>query len=128
MLELLYDPKQAHSLKFSSRPAARRALFHSGRFVLLAFTCYDTAQAYQSSTRAAGGAASRAIDGNKNNRFGGNSCTHTLGENKPYWFVDIGISRTVTGVRITNRGDCCCEYENYFEGRRLRMTNIETSK
>ncbi|CAH1256177.1 TECPR2 [Branchiostoma lanceolatum] len=64
--------------------------------------------AAQSST-AYGGAAGRAVDGNDNAMWAGKSCTHTTGENNPWWRVDLGTSRSVGRVVVTNRKDCCSE-------------------
>ncbi|XP_065051247.1 uncharacterized protein LOC135680930 isoform X2 [Rhopilema esculentum] len=70
----------------------------------------------QSST-AAGGAASRAVDGNKNSQWNGRSCTHTSRQGTPWWRVDLGNPKyKVRKVRLTNRGDCC--------GNRLRNIDI----
>lgn len=65
--------------------------------------------AKQSST-AHGGDAARAIDGNADTNWGGNSCTHTSGsasETYPFWEVDLGRVHTIEAVKITARGDCC---------------------
>ncbi|XP_042345192.1 fucolectin-5-like isoform X2 [Plectropomus leopardus] len=53
------------------------------------------------------GAASAAIDGNRNSHFHSGSCTHTDEEHDPWWRVDLLESYIVTSVIITNRGDCC---------------------
>ena len=60
----------------------------------------------QSST-AYGGDSKRAVDGNRNNRYGGRSCTHTRKEAGAWWRVDLGVAQKIGNVRITNRGDCC---------------------
>merc|ERR1719229_1816545 len=62
------------------------------------------------------GQPSRVVDGNKYNRYSGNTCSHTDLRDKPYWAVDLGASHTVTGVSITNRADCC--------STRLRNYNV----
>eukprot|EP00058_Branchiostoma_floridae_P024990 XP_002610480.1 hypothetical protein BRAFLDRAFT_85621 [Branchiostoma floridae] len=68
--------------------------------------------AHQTSTRAEGGPASRAVDGNTNTNFiKSGSCTHTVdtpGETNPTWWVDLGQSYAVDRVVIFNRRDCCC--------------------
>eukprot|EP00058_Branchiostoma_floridae_P005316 XP_002590804.1 hypothetical protein BRAFLDRAFT_78220 [Branchiostoma floridae] len=71
--------------------------------------------AYQSST---GGSASagRAVDGDTNSIWTGNSCTHTDEEDNPTWYVDLGESSKVASVAIYNRMDCC--------GFRLNPFNI----
>ena len=57
--------------------------------------------AYQSST---GGSASagRAVDGDTNSIWTGNSCTHTDEEDNPTWYVDLGetskVARYVHGT------------------------------
>jgi len=61
---------------------------------------------WQSST-GHGGAASRAVYGNKNQVWGGTSCTHTNTETQPWWRVDLGQSTSVSSVKVWNRGDCC---------------------
>jgi len=60
----------------------------------------------QSST-AHGGAAERAIDGNKDSNWGSNSCTHTnsTGETDPWWQVDLGKPHRIKKVAIQNRGE-----------------------
>ena len=53
-----------------------------------------------------GGASARAVDGNSNPQYGGDSCTHTNG--KPAWWqVDLGQSVNVKTVVVVHRGDCC---------------------
>jgi hypothetical protein len=54
-----------------------------------------------------GGEAARAIDGNVNSDYRGNSCTHTEHNYAPWWQVDLGAATIVTAVKVTNRGDCC---------------------
>nr|AEA39707.1 F-type lectin [Epinephelus coioides] len=53
------------------------------------------------------GAASSAIDGNRESNFHSGSCTHTDEEYSPWWRVDLLESYIVTSVIITNRRDCC---------------------
>ncbi|XP_067662750.1 uncharacterized protein [Haliotis asinina] len=64
------------------------------------------------------GIASRAVDGNKNPRWAGRSCTHTTTEMKPWLLLKLQGISDVTGVELTNRGDCC--------DRRLSNFVIET--
>ncbi|KAK7508151.1 hypothetical protein BaRGS_00000390 [Batillaria attramentaria] len=65
--------------------------------------------AKQSSTREAGGAASRAVDGNADPLWAGQSCTHTeTGLDNSWWYVDLGGTYTIQAVVITNRGNACC--------------------
>jgi len=53
--------------------------------------------------------ASRAVDGNSDANWGGNSCTHTHNEPNPWWNVDFGATKTIEKVQVTNRADCCGE-------------------
>merc|ERR1719162_1844369 len=59
------------------------------------------------SSVASGGPASRAIDGNFATTYGSNSCTHTEKQERPWWEVDLGSSKSISAVTVTNRGDCC---------------------
>jgi len=70
------------------------------------------AAAAQSST-AWGGHASRAADGSTDG--GNNSVTHTNYEHQPWLEVDLGQTRTVYGVTIWNRTDCCSDRLSNFE-------------
>ncbi|GMH42282.1 hypothetical protein BSKO_10201 [Bryopsis sp. KO-2023] len=76
------------------------------------------------STTEWGGSSSRAVDGNLNSAYGGNSCTHTgldRGSHahtvNPWWGVDLGSSVQLTKVVVTNRKDCCSERLSNFEIR-----------
>jgi len=63
-----------------------------------------TGKATQSSTTN-GAPASRAIDGNTNPDFGGNSQTHTQeNDSKPWWELDLGKDVTVESATVWNRG------------------------
>ena len=65
------------------------------------------AVASQSSTNGAG-VASRAIDGNYNGAWNGNSVTHTLpADATAYWQVDLGQARLISDITLFNRTDCC---------------------
>ena len=55
-----------------------------------------------------GGVAGRAIDGNKDFRYGLGSCTHT-NNYTPWWKVDLFLNFRVKTVIIWNRLDCCCK-------------------
>ncbi|XP_078000496.1 uncharacterized protein LOC144453094 [Glandiceps talaboti] len=57
----------------------------------------------------AGKTAYRANDGDKNSNIKGKSCSKTNTEENPWWMVDLGSSRDVYQVTITNRQDCCPE-------------------
>ncbi|KAG9328565.1 hypothetical protein JZ751_009629 [Albula glossodonta] len=76
-------------------------------------------KATQSSTGYNGG-AQKAIDKNRNPVYNEGSCTHTQGENDPWWRVDLLKTHRVTSVTITNRGDCC---ENRLNGAEIRIGN-----
>jgi hypothetical protein len=65
-------------------------------------------KATQSSVASAGDAA-RAIDGNKDQNYTGNSVTHTNTENNPWWQVDLGGVKDIGRIVVFNRGDCCGE-------------------
>ena len=68
------------------------------------------------STISANGLSSRAVDGDTNTDYlAGSSCTHTNGENNPWWRVDLGRTRSVTSVKIWNRADCCSDRLQGFE-------------
>ncbi|MEM7012897.1 MAG: PVC-type heme-binding CxxCH protein, partial [Verrucomicrobiota bacterium] len=51
------------------------------------------------------GAASRAIDGNKNPSYGGNGQTHTGKDNPSWWEIDLGNEHKIEKVQIWNRGE-----------------------
>ena len=70
----------------------------------------------QSST-AYGGSSSRAVDGNRNSRWGGRSCTHTNAQHNAWWRVDLGADYRVGTVKLTNRGDCCGNRLSNFDVR-----------
>ena len=72
----------------------------------------------QSSTFA-GADAPRAVDGNTSGLWSDGSLTHTNGEVRPWWRVDLLGRRRVEKVDIWNRTDCC--------GERLTDFSIETS-
>nr|XP_002741091.1 PREDICTED: uncharacterized protein LOC100373294 [Saccoglossus kowalevskii] len=63
-------------------------------------------QVSQSSTKRKLG-AEKAIDGDKNSDYNALSCTQTASELSPWWKVDLGESKDVYQVIITNRMDCC---------------------
>ncbi|GMH39702.1 hypothetical protein BSKO_07600 [Bryopsis sp. KO-2023] len=68
-----------------------------------------------------GATSDRAVDGDKNSDFSGNSCTHT-GRTRnlqttlfPWWSVDLGSPKKVTRVEVTNRSDCCAQRLDGFD-------------
>ena len=71
--------------------------------------------AQQSSDYHTGGAAELAVDGNSNEKWAGQSITHTTdaggGSENPWWYVDLQGVCTVDSVKVYNRieapSDCC---------------------
>ncbi|XP_019618512.1 PREDICTED: uncharacterized protein LOC109465602, partial [Branchiostoma belcheri] len=55
------------------------------------------------------GVSGRAVDGDRNGAWRGESCTHTRQTDNPWWRVNLGSSRSVGDVVIFNRQDCCQE-------------------
>ena len=54
-----------------------------------------------------GGSHARAVDGNADSNYWGNSCTHSDGT-PAWWQVDLGTAGTVVEtVVVTHRSDCC---------------------
>ena len=70
----------------------------------------------------AGGEAARAIDGNAESNWQGNSCTHTQGAYQPWWKVVFPSPVNIAQVKLTNRGDCCGER---LDGAVLSLDGIE---
>lgn len=65
--------------------------------------------ASQSSTRAAGGAAGRAIDGNTSGVFSQNSVTHTNPNSAlQWWELELAEPTNINNIVIWNRTDSCC--------------------
>jgi len=62
---------------------------------------------WQSSNYNAWTLAARAVDGNTDGKWTSNSCACTKIEANPWWAVDLGASRMVFNLHITNRADCC---------------------
>ncbi|KAI0230499.1 hypothetical protein LSAT2_019169 [Lamellibrachia satsuma] len=52
------------------------------------------------------GVAEHAVDGNKNTKLGGKSCTETQLSANPWWWVDLGGEYEIWKVIITVREDC----------------------
>ena len=75
--------------------------------------CAKGKTAVQSST-SDGGAASRAVDGNKDGVFFNFSVTSTAAEVNPWWSVDLGIAQLISHVTLYNRIDCCGDRLNSF--------------
>jgi len=75
----------------------------------------------QSSTMNAG-YSKRAVDGNTDGKFAGNSCTQTNVQANPWWFVDLEKPASVSKVSVFNRADCCGDKIANFE---VRVGNME---
>jgi hypothetical protein len=56
-----------------------------------------------------GGDVRRAVDGNTDGNWGGNSVSHTANQAMPWWQVDLGAAQGIRNIRIWNRTDCCGE-------------------
>jgi hypothetical protein len=63
----------------------------------------------QQSSTDYGGDVRRAVDGNTDGNYGGNSVSHTAGQAQPWWQVDLGAAQGIRNIRIWNRTDCCAE-------------------
>jgi mono/diheme cytochrome c family protein len=55
------------------------------------------------------GAAARAVDGNTDGAWAGNSVSHTQPEANPWWEVDLGRAHDLHALRLWNRTDCCAD-------------------
>ena len=62
------------------------------------------------------GVPARAVDGNRNGAFSGNSVTHTSEPStEAWWQVDLGAVAAIDRIEIYNRTDCCGErLSNYW--------------
>jgi hypothetical protein len=69
-------------------------------------TNYARSQPASQSSEGWGGAPGRAVDGNTNGAYGGNSCTHTNGS-PSWWQVNLAETVNVETVAVTHRTDCC---------------------
>jgi len=58
------------------------------------------------------GVADRAIDGNADSNYWGDSCSHTGDINDGWWKLDFDEDILVNSVIIYNRADCCAERIN----------------
>lgn len=70
--------------------------------------------AIQSSTHS-GASASRAVDGNTDGAFSGNSVTHTNFDTGAWWQVDLGAITSLRQLVVYNRTDCCGDRLANFE-------------
>ena len=69
---------------------------------------------FQSSTLN-GANASRANDGNTDGVYSDNSVSHTNYEYRPWWQVDLGGVKSIGGVVLFNRTDCCTDRLSDFD-------------
>lgn len=59
--------------------------------------------------------AFKAIDGNTNGTWGGNSLTHTNYDFQAWWQVDLGFTAQIDQIKLWNRTDCCPDrLSNYY--------------
>ncbi|XP_070555725.1 uncharacterized protein [Ptychodera flava] len=65
--------------------------------------------AWQSSNWSGTSTADKAVDGNANPQWSGNSCTATNQNQDAWWKTDLQSRHTVGQVVLTNRQDCCPE-------------------
>merc|ERR1711907_16044 len=59
------------------------------------------------STTTHSGVASRAVDGNTAQSWGGGSCTHTTSASGNWWNIELGSTKWISHVKVWNRSDCC---------------------
>ncbi|RPJ26712.1 MAG: hypothetical protein EHM33_10590 [Chloroflexi bacterium] len=61
------------------------------------------------------GVASRAVDNNVSGNWWDGSVTHTLGDARAWWQVDLGAVQDIQDIQLWNRSDCCAErLSNYY--------------
>ncbi|XP_014349311.1 fucolectin-1-like [Latimeria chalumnae] len=63
------------------------------------------------------GIPGRANDGSKNTNYYGLSCSHTMADKRPWWRLDLKVSRAINIVVLTNRLDCCSERLKWVQVR-----------
>jgi arylsulfatase A len=68
-------------------------------------------------------AADRAIDGNTNGNWSGNSVCHTHSEPSPWWEVDLGDARPINRIVVHNRTDG--GLESRLQGYRVTVLDGE---
>ncbi|KAI8500095.1 hypothetical protein Bbelb_224120 [Branchiostoma belcheri] len=78
----------------------------------------------QQSSQLYGKSAERAVDGNLDGDYYGNSCTHTDMDHQPWWRLDLGASKCVDRVVVTNRMDCCSDRLDGFKVGRIPNRRI----
>lgn len=70
---------------------------------------------FQSSTRSAGGASSRAVDGNTSGNFSNNSVTHTVDDQRtPFWEVDLEQVSDLSSIQVFNRDVLLGRLSNFY--------------
>ena len=56
--------------------------------------------------------SNKAVDGNKDPNIYGNGCTHTYNDEMgTWWLVDLQKVYRISTIEVTNRGDCCGEWD-----------------
>lgn len=61
-----------------------------------------------------GGAASRAVDGNREGNYFAGSVSHTANTPNEWWEVDLGGQKQISQIKLWNRTDCCGERLSNF--------------
>ena len=56
------------------------------------------------------GVSSRAVDGNRNTKWSGSSCSHTKKDGPAWWAVNLTAEHVIEQVIIYYRDDCCHDY------------------
>jgi len=74
------------------------------------------------------GNSSKAIDGDKSPRYMDGSCSHTTDDDRdPWWAVDLGTTRLISQVEITNRGlDQCPPCQGIRCSRSVSQFSLRT--
>ncbi|HVK25697.1 MAG TPA: discoidin domain-containing protein, partial [Actinokineospora sp.] len=89
------------------------------------------ATATQSSTEY-GGVAARAVDGNTNGTFTGNSVSHTTSQSQAWLSVDLRQVQQLTDVVVWNRTDCCttrlADFYVLASDNPITSTNLTTAR
>uniref|UniRef100_A0A1I8GUU8 F5/8 type C domain-containing protein n=1 Tax=Macrostomum lignano TaxID=282301 RepID=A0A1I8GUU8_9PLAT len=67
----------------------------------------------------------RAIDGNRNQKYGAGSCAHTGIKPFEWWEGQLAAPSLVSYVTIYNRQDCCAERLNKFS---LQVDGVECNR
>jgi hypothetical protein len=58
--------------------------------------------------------AAHAVDGNTTGSFGAGSLSHTGLDQNAWWQVDLGTTRSLSGVNVWNRSDCCADRDTDY--------------